>query len=180
MLSGQSVPAGSASSIVVNTHKGNAAGLSSMTSSSFATINKRMQAKIPTSLVQVQAVSTRNSLVMKRMCYHISHHPIPKDLFLLNSVMEKWGFCQCDWRCNHAQSHTQASIWRSLLALSGEKKNPTYCTKWNGWSGMVQTVQNSISINMWSSSEESMLWNCIASQGRRDCVMIQQNVCVGG
>ncbi|XP_068750575.1 helicase domino-like isoform X1 [Montipora capricornis] len=55
VLSGQSVPAGSAPSIVVNTHKGNAAGLSSMTSSHFAAINQRMQAKIPTSIVQVQA-----------------------------------------------------------------------------------------------------------------------------
>ena len=59
VLSGQTVPAGSAPSIVVNTHKGNAAGLSSMTSSHFAAINQRMQAKIPTSIVQVQTVSTQ-------------------------------------------------------------------------------------------------------------------------
>lgn len=63
MLSGQSVSSGTAASIVVNTHKGNAAGLSSMASSPFATINQRMQAKIPTPLkVQVQAVSISTSL----------------------------------------------------------------------------------------------------------------------
>lgn len=60
VLSGQAVPTGSGSSIVVNTHKGNATGLSSMASSSFATINKRMQAK---TLVQVQTVSTKSCLV---------------------------------------------------------------------------------------------------------------------
>ena len=57
MRSGQAVPTGTGSSIVVNTPKGAAAGLSSVASSSFATINKRMQAKIPTSLVPGQTVS---------------------------------------------------------------------------------------------------------------------------
>lgn len=61
VLSGQTVPTGSGSSIVVNTHKGNATGLSSIASSSFATINKRMQGK--TSLIQVQTVSTKICVV---------------------------------------------------------------------------------------------------------------------
>ena len=70
MLSGQSVSSGTAASIVVNTHKGNAAGLSSMASSPFATINQRMQAKIPTPLkVQVQAVSISTSLCSYLACF---------------------------------------------------------------------------------------------------------------
>lgn len=58
VLTGQTVPTGTASSIVVNTHKGNAAGLNS----SFATINKRMQGKIPTPL-QVQTVSLNRAVL---------------------------------------------------------------------------------------------------------------------
>lgn len=127
MLSGQSVPSGTAASIVVNTHKGNAAGLSSMASSSFATINQRMQGKLPPPLkVQVQTVSISTNL-----CFYSAPFSALK-LNCFKDIAVYYSFCF--WlECFFSWCVSNKSVTGSAKT-SKQPSNLRFCNCNNSWS----------------------------------------------